>query len=72
MVYQIGFSEHNNVLKSIAIEKNIPLIDFAKYMSKDVTYWADGRHLNEKGVKLKTQYFLEYIMKNNMIGANHE
>ena len=41
-------------------------------MSKDVNYWADGRHLNEKGVKLKTQYFFEYIMKRNMIGANHE
>ena len=72
LVYQIGFSEHNDVLRSIAIEKNIPLIDFAKYMSKDVNYWADGRHLNEKGVKLKTQYFFEYIMKKNMIGANHE
>lgn len=57
LVYQIGFSEHNNVLKSIAIEKDIPLFDFAKIMSKEITYWADGRHLNEKGVKIKNSVF---------------
>lgn len=59
--YKRGIVEHNNVVQAVGKEMNIPVYDFAKDMPMDKKYWADGRHNNEEGVKLKAEFFALHI-----------
>ena len=61
--YQKGFKEHNEVIKGLGKEMNVPVFDFASVMDQDKKYWVDGRHVNEEGATLKADLFAEFIQK---------
>jgi len=66
--YEQGFQENNAVVVSVAeSHNNVPLFDFAAVMPQDESYWADGRHVNEKGAIKKAELFAEFIHKINLI-----
>lgn len=65
--YQLAFAENNDVVKEVAADQQIPLFDFAEVMPQDVTYWADGRHVNEAGAIEKARLFADYIHQQELI-----
>lgn len=65
--YIKGFQEGNELLKTLGIELDIPVYDFAAEMPQDLEYWEDGRHVSYKGVELKAELFAKYIYENQFI-----
>ena len=65
--YQRGFGENNEVVIETAKEQEIPVFDFAEIMPRDKAYWADGRHVNEKGARKKAELFAEFINESGLI-----
>ena len=63
--YKRGFVENNEVVKKLG--KNVFLYDFASEMPMNKIFWADGRHVNEKGAELKGELFASYIYKNEVL-----
>lgn len=59
--YQIGFKEHNQIVKEVAVEWGAFLYEFASLMPTEREYWSDGRHVNEDGALLKAQLFAKFI-----------
>ncbi len=59
--YQIGFKEHNEVIKGIGEDLNVPIFDFGQSMDTSKQYWHDGRHVNKDGALLKAQIFAQFI-----------
>lgn len=57
----MGFKEHNQVVKEVAVEAGTFLFEFASLMPAERKYWADGRHVNEDGALLKAQLFAKFI-----------
>lgn len=62
--------EHNTVLKQISKERNVLLFDFANKFPQNREYYSDDIHVNEKGSKLKSKLFGEFIISNNLL-TNH-
>jgi lysophospholipase L1-like esterase len=62
-----GFSEMNQVIKDIATETGVGLFDFASVFPTDKSYYTDGRHVNEKGAKLKAKLFADYLIENELV-----
>lgn len=60
-VYQQGFREHNEIVRALGAELDIYFYDFALDMPMERRYWADGRHLNSEGNRLKADLIAEYI-----------
>ncbi len=65
--YQKGFQENNEVVRQVAAEQKVPFFDFAKAMSPDKKYWAEGRHVNEAGALLKANLFADFIHHSALI-----
>ena len=65
--YEQGIREHNQVVKSVAKRHGIPLFDFAPLMPNNSRYWADGRHVNEEGAKIKADLFAAFINEQELI-----
>ena len=65
--YLFAINQHNEVIESICESHNVPCYDFAKDMPIDEIYWDDGRHLNEKGARLKAELFAEFIESEGII-----
>lgn len=61
--YQKALSEMNEVVKEVASINNVRILDFANLMSEDKKYWADSRHVNEEGSKLKAQIIGKWILE---------
>lgn len=59
--YSLAYSQHNEVIQRIAGQQEIPCLDFANLFPGDVEYFADGRHVNEKGASLKAKIFADFI-----------
>ncbi|MCD4655836.1 hypothetical protein K8T06_18095 [bacterium] len=70
--YQWGFSQHNQILQNIAADSDLPIFDFSSVMLTESGYWADGRHVNEKGARLKAELFAEFIQKNNLVPTEQD
>jgi hypothetical protein len=62
-----GFSEMNQVIKDIATETGVNLFDFASVFPTDKIYFTDGRHVNEKGAKLKAKLFANYLIEKELV-----
>ena len=65
--YQHAFKEHNEVIREICLQHQIPCHDFARQMPKKVRYWTDGRHLNEEGAELKAKLMAEFLRESDLI-----
>jgi len=59
--------EHNDVLKEIAVERNVPLFDFEKMFPQNREYYGDDIHVVEKGSRLKSKLFSEFIIANKLL-----
>lgn len=62
-----AFREHNQVMAEVAAELSLPLFDFAATMPTDPAYWADDRHVNERGSLVKARLFARFIVENRLI-----
>ena len=49
------------------MKHEIPCYDFARYMPAEEEYWVDGRHLNERGQRLKARYVYDYLVKAKLL-----
>ncbi len=64
LVYQTGLSEHNQIVREIAVDLDIFYYDFASEFPIDIEYYADGRHMTAAGNALRGQYIGDYIIEN--------
>lgn len=62
-----GLSEMNQVIKNVAKETGVNLFDFADVFPIEKSYYTDGRHVNEKGSKLKAELFADYLIENRLV-----
>jgi len=65
--YQQAYREHNDIILSFATSHQVPVFDFVAVMPQRKAYWADGRHVNEAGARLKAELFAEFIVTNGLI-----
>lgn len=65
--YEMGIAENNEVVVNVGLAHDVSVFDFAVEMPKDKIYWADGRHLNEEGARLKGELFAKFIYLNRLI-----
>ncbi|MFQ5708224.1 MAG: SGNH/GDSL hydrolase family protein [bacterium] len=70
--YINAYAEMNQVLETVALETHANLFDFAGSFPRDKQYYRDGRHVNQKGVKLKAKLFAQYLLENDLIPLNPE
>ncbi|MCB0339225.1 MAG: hypothetical protein KDD53_06460 [Bdellovibrionales bacterium] len=68
--YQFAFKEQNQILRNITNELGVSLFDYSNLMSQDPNLWADGVHLNEKGVTEKARLLGEFLYSNFALGEN--
>lgn len=60
-VYLEGVDENNAAVRRTAEKERVAFFDFAAEMPQDESYWADERHVNEKGARRKAELFAEFI-----------
>jgi lysophospholipase L1-like esterase len=65
--YRRGFEENNVVVEDVAREYGVTLFDFARKMPSDKIYWADGRHVNEEGARVKAELFADFIHRSGFL-----
>ena len=65
--HQPAVLEHNALSAEVAAEQGVPYYDFAAEMPEDPEYWADGRHNNERGARLKAELFAAYLERNYLV-----
>jgi lysophospholipase L1-like esterase len=66
--YQRGFREGNDVVRGVAERNDVELFDFVAVMPTDPEYWADGRHVNEQGARIKAELFAEAVAERFLRG----
>ena len=59
--YLRGLEENNETIRRVAEEEGVPFYDHASEMPQDDAYWADERHVNEKGALRKAELFAAFI-----------
>lgn len=64
--YERGFQENNSVVREVARECGAMLFDFAAEMPQEKRYWADGRHVNEAGARVKARLFADFIHRSGV------
>lgn len=65
--FQQAYQQQNDIIRMLSDTHNVPMFDFAVIMPQAEEYWADGRHVNEKGARLKAELFAEFIDKAGLI-----
>ncbi len=59
--------EHNAVLARVAGEQGVAFFDFAARMPVDPALWADGRHTNAAGSRVKAELFAEFLRAEGLV-----
>ncbi len=59
--YVKAYLEHNEIIKELAIQNQIACLDFAELFPNQKNLFTDGRHVNEKGSRLKANIFATFI-----------
>lgn len=65
--YARGAAEHNAILKMVAAEQKVPLLDLAAVMPQNTLYWFDGRHVNDAGAQIMAELFAKFLIEQNLI-----
>jgi lysophospholipase L1-like esterase len=60
-------NEHNNILRELATELDLPLIDFAVTVPVNPAYWQDGMHMTAEGTREQARQFAAYLVENRLI-----
>ena len=53
--YRQGVAEHNAAIERLASELDVQFHDVAAQMPRELEYWAEGRHNNERGAQIKAE-----------------
>jgi len=59
--YQRGFAEVNEASKRVGEREGVAFYDHVAQMPKERKYWADGRHVNAEGARVKAELFADFI-----------
>jgi hypothetical protein len=59
--YQQALKEHNDLIRKLTKEKEVPLLDFAKKFPEDTALYYDGRHVTVQGAHKKAKIFANFI-----------
>ncbi len=65
--YRHAIEEHNDILRNIALEQDVPVFDFAEEMPIERIYWCDGNHVNEKGSNKKAELIAAYLEQSGLL-----
>jgi hypothetical protein len=58
--------EHNDVLREIARERRVPLLDLAALLADDALY-VDQKHLSERGNDLKADAIFRFLVDGGLL-----
>ncbi|MFN8528139.1 MAG: SGNH/GDSL hydrolase family protein [Anaerolineae bacterium] len=53
--------DNNQVMRAVAAEYHVPLLDYAPMMPQDPSLWIDHVHYNVDGMHLQAEVFAEFI-----------
>jgi lysophospholipase L1-like esterase len=67
--YQQALADNNEILRRIARENGAAFFDFAATFPTDRRYYADGRHNNEEGARLKAEMFAKFLVESGLIST---
>jgi lysophospholipase L1-like esterase len=59
--------QHNAILRDLAAELELPLIDFAATVPENPAYWQDGMHMTAEGTAEQARQFADYLVTNGLI-----
>ena len=65
--YVRALAEHNDVLRALAAELDLPLFDFAAAFPNEPRLYADGIHVNEFGALRKAQLFAAFLVERGLV-----
>jgi lysophospholipase L1-like esterase len=65
--FQYGIAEHNEELKELAGDMDVPLFDFAEVFPNDPELFVDPDHVNEEGARRKAQLFAQFLLESNLL-----
>jgi len=65
--YRQALREHNEVIRSVADRGPAAYYDFAAEFPTDEGLFTDGRHVNEKGARVKGRLFAEFLVDNGLV-----
>lgn len=58
---------HNAALARLAAELGVASYDHAAEMPADAELWADGRHVNEAGARVKARLYAEHLLASGLL-----
>ena len=70
--YVKAHEENNILLQQTAESSGAHFFDFADKFPTAKQYYADGRHVNEAGAKLKAQFFGDYLIKQHLVTVDQK
>ncbi|MFC1586990.1 SGNH/GDSL hydrolase family protein [Planctomycetota bacterium] len=62
-----ALDQNNDVVRKVAEEENVPLLDMAKLYPAEKKYFIDESHRNEAGLRLHTKILTDFITAQNII-----
>jgi len=68
--YIEAHDENNDLLRQIAESCGVRFFDFASVFPTERRFYADGRHVNEAGSRLKAQLFGDYLLEEQLVAIS--
>jgi lysophospholipase L1-like esterase len=65
--YRHAYGEGNEVVRRVSDETGAHHFDFAAVFPVDKDLYTDGRHVNEKGARLKAKLFADYLVRERLV-----
>jgi hypothetical protein len=66
--FRSALDEHNAILRRIAAELSVPLLDMAAAFPTDTRYWGfDGIHANEEGTALEARLVADFLHERGVL-----
>ncbi len=62
-----AIEEHTRVVKRVADDMSVDLIDIRNLMTDREEYFADMLHMNEKGNKVRAEFIADYLIRKNLV-----
>jgi hypothetical protein len=60
--YRQGLTEHNQVMRDVASQAKVGLVDLERLMPLSLTYFSDPIHMTEEGDRVKARIIAEAIL----------
>ncbi len=65
-----AMEEHTNIIRQVAGNMSVDLIDVRSLMMDKKEYFLDVLHMNGKGNRKRAEIISDYLMRNELIGKN--